>query len=57
MGYLYRFWHFYTGENSREIYRQTPAGAMNVAYLPYHSLSPEMAVDRLKSTCRAKHGR
>lgn len=57
MGYLYRFWHFYTGENSREIYRQTPAGAMNVAYFPYHSLSPEMAVDRLKSTCRAKHGR
>lgn len=56
MGYLYRFWHFYTGESSREIYRQAPARAMNVAFLPYHSLSPEMAVDRLKSTYQAKHG-
>ena len=57
MGYLYRFWHFYTGESSKEIYRQAPARAMNVAFLPYHSLRPEMAVDRLKSTYQAKHGR
>lgn len=54
MGYLYRFWHFYTGENSREIYRQASEKVMNVAYFPYHSLSLEMAVDRLKSTYQAK---
>ena len=48
MGYIYRYWHFYTGESSREIYKQTPAKTMNVVYLMYHTMSPEMAIDRLK---------
>lgn len=51
MGYIYRYWHFYTGENSREIYKQAPAKTMNVVYLMYHTMSPEMAIDRLKETC------
>ena len=50
MGYIYRYWHFYTGENSREIYKQAPAKTMNVVYLMYHTMSPEMAIDRLKET-------
>lgn len=48
MGYIYRYWHFYTGENSREIYKQAQAKTMNVVYLMYHTMSPEMAIDRLK---------
>ena len=48
MGYIYRYWHFYTGENSREIHKQAPAKTMNVVYLMYHTMSPEMAIDRLK---------
>lgn len=48
MGYIYRYWHFYTGESSREIYKQAPAKTMNVVYLMYHTMSPEMAIDRLK---------
>ena len=51
MGYIYRYWHFYTGENSREIYKQAPAKTMNVVYLMYHTMSPEMAIDRLKEAC------
>ena len=51
MGYIYRYWHFYTGESSREIYKQAPAKAMNVVYLMYHTMSPEMAIDRLKEAC------
>ena len=39
---------FYTGENSREIYKQAPAKTMNIVYLMYHTMSPEMAIDRLK---------
>lgn len=50
MGYIYRYWHFYTGENSREIYKQAPAKTMNVVYLMYHTMSPEMAIDRLKES-------
>ena len=48
MGYIYRYWHFYTDENSREIYKQAPAKTMNVVYLMYHTMSPEMAIDRLR---------
>ena len=51
MGYIYRYWHFYTGESSREIYKQAPAKTMNVVYLMYHTMSPEMAIDRLKEAC------
>ena len=51
MGYIYRYWHFYTGESSREIYKQASAKTMNVVYLMYHTMSPEMAIDRLKEAC------
>lgn len=52
-GYLYRYWSFYTGESSREIYKQAPAKTMNVVYLMYHTMSPEMAIDRLKESYEA----
>ena len=48
IGYIYRYWRFYTGESSKEIYKQAPAKTMNVVYLMYHTMSPEMAIDRLK---------
>lgn len=49
-GYIYRYWNFYTGESSREIYKQAPAKTMNAVYLMYHTMSPEMAIDRLKES-------
>lgn len=49
-GYLYRYWHYYTGESSKEIYRQAPASTMRVVFLPYHTLGNELAIDRLKET-------
>lgn len=49
-GYIYRYWNFYNGESSREIYKQAPAKTMNVVYLMYHTMSPEMAIDRLKES-------
>ena len=53
-GYLYRYWHFYTGESSKEIYKQAPIKTMKVVYLMYHTMSPEMAIDRLKETNKDK---
>jgi len=49
-GYLYRYWHFYTGETSKAIYKQAPITVLKQVYLPYHALSIEMAIDRLKET-------
>lgn len=54
-GYVYRRWHYYTGENSKEIYKQAPAKTMRITYFPYHTLSVEMAIDRLKESYREKH--
>lgn len=54
-GYLYRYWHFYTGEASKDIYKQAPASVMRSMYLMYHTMSPEMAIDRLKETYARKH--
>ncbi len=48
MGYVYRYWTFHTGETSKEIYRQASAQTMNIVYLMYHTMSPEMAIDRLR---------
>ena len=54
-GYLYRSWHFYTGESSKDIYKQAPAKTMRVTYFPYHTLSVELAIDRLKETYKEKN--
>ena len=54
-GYVYRSWHFYTGESSKEIYKQAPAATMRVTYFSYHTLSVEMAIDRLKESYKEKH--
>lgn len=48
MGYIYRYWNLYTGESSKAIYKQAPARKMRVVYLMYHTMSPELAIDRLK---------
>lgn len=53
-GYLYRYWHIYNGDISREIYKQAPAKTMRIVYLMYHTMSPEMAIDRLKESYREK---
>ncbi len=54
IGYIYRFWHFYTGENSKQIYRQANAETMRAVYLGYHTLSNELAVLKLKETYTIK---
>lgn len=48
MGYLYRYWHYYTNENSSKIYKQAPAGTMKRNYLMFHTMAPELAIEDLK---------
>ena len=47
-GYVYRQWYFYTGETSKQIYKQANAETMNIMYLGYHTMDVKMAIDRLK---------
>ncbi len=54
-GYIYRFWHFSKGEDSKEIYKQAPAETMNRNWLIFHTLAPEVAIDDLKEIYRQKN--
>lgn len=53
-GYVYRSWHFYTGENSKTIYKKASAKTMRITYFPYHTMSVEMTIDRLKELYKGK---
>ena len=47
-GYTYRYWHCYTGESSRDIYKMAGAETMSECWLGFHTLDVEMAIDDLK---------
>ena len=48
IGYLYRYWHYYTGEYSEKIYKQAPFDTMKRNYMIFHTMAPELAVEDLK---------
>ena len=52
IGYTYRYWHYYTKEASREIYKTANADTMNECWLGFHTLDVEMAIDNLKEIYR-----
>lgn len=47
MGYLYRYWHYYTKEDSAKIYKQASAKRMKRNYLLFHTMAPELAIEKL----------
>ncbi len=47
-GYLYRYWHFYTGESSQNIAKICDANTMKMLYSAYHTLDCENAILRIK---------
>lgn len=54
IGYLYRYWHYYTGESSKAIYKQAPVETMKRNYLMFHTMAPEVAIEDLKEIYRQK---
>ncbi len=54
IGYIYRYWHYYTGESSKEIYKQAPVAIMKRNYLMFHTMAPELAIEDLKEIYRQK---
>ena len=47
-GYVYRYWHYYTGESIAQIIDIADAQLMDQSWLGFHTLDVEMAIDRLK---------
>lgn len=54
IGYIYRYWHFYNGEDSAKIYKQAPVETMNRNYLMFHTMSPTLAIEDLKEIYNQK---
>ena len=54
IGYVYRYWHYYTGESSRAIYKQAPVETMKRNYLMFHTMAPEVAIEDLKEIYKQK---
>ena len=48
IGYIYRYWHYYTGENSSKIYKQAPVKTMKRNYMMFHTMNPKLAIEDLK---------
>ena len=46
-GYAYRYWHYYKGLTSKDIYKISNAEMMNSCWLGFHTLDIELAIDNL----------
>lgn len=57
IGYTYRYWHYYTGESSKAILKQSPPKTMAANYLMFHTMDTKMAVDNLKEIHKQKHNK
>lgn len=54
IGYIYRYWHYYTNEASPKIYKQAPVETMKRNYMIFHTMAPEIAIEDLKEIYRQK---
>ncbi len=48
IGYIYRYWHYATGESSKEIYKQAPVKVMKQNYERLYIITPEEVIEVLK---------
>lgn len=54
IGYIYRYWHYYTNESSAQIYKQASVSTMKRNYMMFHTMAPELAIEDLKEIYQQK---
>ena len=54
IGYIYRYWHYYSGEDSAKIYKQAPVETMKRNYMIFHTMDPILAIEDLKEIYNQK---
>ena len=54
IGYIYRYWHYYSGEESIKIYKQAPVETMKRNYMIFHTMDPILAIEDLKEIYNQK---
>lgn len=55
IGYTYRYWHYYTGEESSKIYKQAPDDVMKQNYTMLHTMSSSLAIENLRDIYQQKN--
>ena len=48
IGYIYRYWHYVTGESSKEIYKQASVKVMKQNYERLYMMTPKEVIERLR---------
>lgn len=48
IGYIYRYWHYYNGEDSAKIYKQATALTIKRNYMIFHTMDSFLAIEDLK---------
>ena len=48
IGYIYRYWHYVTGESSKEIIKLAPVNVMKQNYERLYMMTPEEVIEILK---------
>ena len=48
IGYISRYWHYVTGESSKEIYKQASVKVMKQSYERLYMMTPEEVIERLR---------
>ena len=48
IGYIYRYWHYVTGESSKEIIKLAPVKVMKQNYERLYMMTPEEVIEILK---------
>ena len=54
IGYIYRYWHYYSGEDSKNIYKQAAVEVMKRNYMMFHTMDPVLAIEDLKEIYNQK---
>ena len=54
IGYIFRYWHYYTGESSAKILRQASAATMKRNYMMFHTMDTVVAIEDLKEIHKQK---
>ena len=48
IGYIYRYWHYVTGESRKEIYKLAPVKVIKQNYARFYAMTPEEVIEILK---------
>ena len=54
IGYIYRYWHYYSGEDGARIYKQAPVETMKRNYMIFYTMDPILAIEDLKEIYHQK---